>query len=166
LFSDSQKELISSYESLSGCSRTFIHYRATPNRKDLFLSTLPQATDRAGHEHLQATAVIANAIPVCMTLADRDGVPIGKTLSGEMVQLNLWDRETENWNVLVVGSSGTGKSFTINQLLIKNLPMNPYVMIIDKSQSYKTLCRLAGGTISQLRPGQQASPQYFRLSLG
>jgi type IV secretory pathway VirB4 component len=62
-----------------------------------------------------------------------------------MVHLNLWDRETENWNVLVVGSSGTGKSFTINQLLIKNLPMNPYVMIIDKSQSYKTLCRLAGG---------------------
>src|SRR5208337_1807437 len=30
-------------------------------------------------------------------------------------------------------------------LLIKNLPMNPYIMIIDKSQSYKTLCRLAGG---------------------
>ncbi len=89
---------------------------------------------------------MANAIP-CLyePLADTDGVPIGKTLSGEMVHLNLWGRETENWNVLVVGSSGTGKSFSINQLLIKNLPMNPYIMIIDKSQSYKTLCRLAGG---------------------
>ena len=73
------------------------------------------------------------------------GFQLGKTLSGEMVQLDLWSRETENWNVLVVGSSGTGKSFSINQLLIKNLALNPYVMIIDKSQSYKTLCRLAGG---------------------
>ncbi len=63
---------------------------------------------------------------VCMTpLADTDGVPIGKTLSGEMVHLDLWGRETENWNVLVVGSSGTGKSFTINQLLIKNLADEP-----------------------------------------
>ena len=89
---------------------------------------------------------MANAVP-CLydPIADTDGVPLGKTLSGEMVHLNLWSRETENWNVLVVGSSGTGKSFSINQLLIKNLPMNPYVMIIDKSQSYKTLCRLAGG---------------------
>ena len=89
---------------------------------------------------------MANAIP-CLyePFADTDGVPLGKTLSGQMVHLDLWSKETENWNVLVVGSSGTGKSFSINQLLIKNLPMNPYVMIIDKSQSYKTLCRLAGG---------------------
>ena len=146
LFSDSSQKLISSYESLSRMFKNVHPLSGYAEQKNLFLSTLPQATDVANHEHLQATAIIANAIP-CLAdpLANMDGVPLGKTLSGEMVHLNLWDRETENWNVLVVGSSGTGKSFTINQLLIKNLPMNPYVMIIDKSQSYKTLCRLAGG---------------------
>jgi hypothetical protein len=146
LFSDSQQRLISNFESLSRMFKNVHPLSGYAEQKQLFLSNLPQATDTANHEHLQATAIIANAVP-CLAdhLANRDGVPLGKTLSGEMVHLNLWDRETENWNVLVVGSSGTGKSFTINQLLIKNLPMNPYVMIIDKSQSYKTLCRLAGG---------------------
>ena len=73
-------------------------------QKRLFLSTIPQATDLAGHDHLQATAVMANALP-CLyePLADTDGVPLGKTLSGEMVHLNLWGRETENWNVLGSG---------------------------------------------------------------
>ncbi len=146
LFSKSQKELTSSYESLSRMFKNVHPLSGYAEQKRLFLSTIPQATDVAGHDHLQATAVMANAVP-CLydPIADTDGVPLGKTLSGEMVHLNLWSRETENWNVLVVGSSGTGKSFSINQLLIKNLPMNPYVMIIDKSQSYKTLCRLAGG---------------------
>ncbi len=146
LFSDSHKSLISSFESLSRMFKNVHPLSGYGEQKRLFLSTLPQTTDLAGHEHLQATAVIANAVP-CLSdpIAETDGVPIGKTLSGQMVQLDLWSRETENWNVLVVGSSGTGKSFSINQLLIKNLALNPYVMIIDKSQSYKTLCRLAGG---------------------
>jgi hypothetical protein len=146
LFSDNEKKLKSGYENLSRMFTNVHPLSGYAEQKRLFLSTLPQATDAAGHEHLQATAVIANAIP-CLydPLADMEGVPLGKTLSGEMVHLDLWARETENWNVLVVGSSGTGKSFTINQLLLKNLPKNPYVMIIDKSQSYKALCRLAGG---------------------
>ena len=146
LFSYDSKKLMTSFENLIRMFKNVHPLSGYAEQKRLFLSTIPQATDLACHEHLQATAVIANAIP-CLyePIADTDGVPIGKTLSGEMVHLNLWGRETENWNVLVVGSSGTGKSFTINQLLIKNLAMNPYVMIIDKSQSYKTLCRLAGG---------------------
>ena len=47
-------------------------------QKRLFLSTFPQATDLAGHEHLQATAVMANAVP-CLSdpIAETDGVPIG-----------------------------------------------------------------------------------------
>ena len=146
LFSDNEKRLKSGYESLSRMFTNVHPLSGYAEQKRLFLSTLPQATDAANHEHLQATAIIANAVP-CLydPIAEMDGVPLGKTLYGEMVHLDLWSRETENWNVLVVGSSGTGKSFTINQLLIKNLPQNPYVMIIDKSQSYKTLCRLAGG---------------------
>ena len=146
LFSDDEKRLKSSYESLSRMFTNVHPLSGYAEQKRLFLSTLPQATDAANHEHLQATTVIANAVPCLFDpIAGDEGVPLGKTLSGEMVHLDLWNRETENWNVLVVGSSGTGKSFTINQLLIKNLSQNPYVMIIDKSQSYKTLCRLAGG---------------------
>lgn len=146
LFSDTEKGIVSRYESLSRMFKNVHPLSGYAEQKRLFLSTLPQASDIANHEHLQATAVISNAVPCLFdSLAGREGVPLGTTLSGEMVKLNLWDRETENWNVLVVGSSGTGKSFTINQLLIKNLPLNPYIMIIDKSQSYKTLCRLAGG---------------------
>lgn len=146
LFSDDSQKLLSNYESLSRMFKNVHPLSGYAEQKRLFLSTLPQASDIANHEHLQATAVVANSVPCLFDpLAGREGVPLGKTLSGEMVHLNLWDRETENWNVLVVGSSGTGKSFTINQLLIKNLILNPYVMIIDKSQSYKALCRLAGG---------------------
>lgn len=146
LFSDNPKSLKSGYESLARLFTNVHPLSGYAEQKRLFLSTLPQATDEADHGHLQATAIIANASP-CLydPIADTDGAPLGKTLSGEMVHLNLWSKETENWNVLVVGSSGTGKSFTINQLLIKNLHQNPYVMIIDKSQSYKALCRLAGG---------------------
>ncbi len=146
LFADTKESLLTIYENLARKFKNVHPLSGYAEQKRLFLSTTPQATDYASHEHLQATAVIANAIPVLYEpIAETDGVPIGKTLSNQMVHLDLWGKEAENWNFLVVGSSGTGKSFTINQLLIRNRHLNPYVMVIDKSKSYKTLCLLSGG---------------------
>ncbi len=146
LFSNDRQKLMTGYENLARMFKNVHPLSGYAEQKPLFLSTLPQAADVALHEHLQATAIIANAVPsLYEPIADTDGIPLGKTLSGQMVLLDLWNKETENWNILVVGSSGTGKSFTINQLLIKNRHLNPYVMINDKSKSYKTLCLLSGG---------------------
>jgi type IV secretory pathway VirB4 component len=46
---------------------------------------------------------------------------------------------------VVVGTSGSGKSFAINHLVLHVLPLGAAVVILDRWASYDTLCALCGG---------------------
>ena len=65
---------------------------------------------------------------------------------GEVVKFDTFDSRNTNWNFLIVGSSGSGKSFFTNQLLFQQLTGNPKILIVDKGGSYRRLIENLGGT--------------------
>ena len=48
-------------------------------------------------------------------------------------------------HTLVLGATGSGKSFTLNFLLVQALQYNPRVLILDLGGSYRWLTRFVGG---------------------
>lgn len=64
---------------------------------------------------------------------------------GSLVAFDPFDSSLTNYNHIVSGGSGSGKSFFTNILLLQMLKENPRVFVVDIGGSYKKLCdNLAG----------------------
>jgi type-IV secretion system protein TraC len=74
------------------------------------------------------------------------------TRSGSLYSLDPYDSKLTNYNSLVTGSSGTGKSFTNNFFMLQQIARGVKLFIIDVGGSYKKLTELMGG-------------QYFEINL-
>ena len=71
--------------------------------------------------------------------------------SGGLVSLNLFDHcNIDAPLAFVSGSSGSGKSFLVNQLLLQHLGVRPRIVILDMGGSYARLVRLLGGQMVSL----------------
>ena len=72
-------------------------------------------------------------------------------------------------HTLMLGATGSGKSFTLNFLLVEALRYDPRVLILDLGGSYRWLTRFLGGRYLELSPGE-AEPtlrlQPFALPAG
>ena len=72
-------------------------------------------------------------------------------------------------HTLMLGATGSGKSFTLNFLLVEALRCDPRVLILDFGGSYRWLTRFLGGRYLELSPGE-AEPtlrlQPFALPAG
>lgn len=64
---------------------------------------------------------------------------------GQMLNWNPFDNQGGNYNTIVAGRSGGGKSVFMQDLLLNGLRMNVKVFILDVGRSYKKLCDLVGG---------------------
>lgn len=71
-----------------------------------------------------------------------------------------------NYNWLVSGTSGSGKSFFVNSLLAQSSSINPNIFIVDIGGSYNKLTQFLGGRVMSLEPGQgfELSPFFFAKS--
>ena len=63
---------------------------------------------------------------------------------GEPVWLDLFDSET-NPHGLVIGASGAGKSFLINDFIYQNYRLGAHFFVLDKGHSYRKTCAILGG---------------------
>ncbi len=59
---------------------------------------------------------------------------------GNIFKFNPFSSELTNPNQIISGSSGSGKSFLTNLLLIQKLKENPQIFIVDIGGSYKKVC--------------------------
>ena len=72
-------------------------------------------------------------------------------------------------HTLVLGATGSGKSFALNFLLVEALKYGPRVLILDLGGSYRWLTRFLGGSYLELTPGETESGlrlQPFALPAG
>ena len=72
-------------------------------------------------------------------------------------------------HTLVLGATGSGKSFALNFLLVEALKYGPRVLILDLGGSYRWLTRFLGGSYLELTPGETESGlrlQPFALPSG
>lgn len=71
--------------------------------------------------------------------------------SGQPIFVDLWGVETNTAHSLICGATGTGKSFAFNNLLMAlSVKYRPKVWIIDKGDSYESLCLVLGGNYVRL----------------
>ncbi len=60
-------------------------------------------------------------------------------------------------HTLILGATGSGKSFALNFLLVEALKYGPRVLILDLGGSYRWLTRFLGGSHLELTPGDTGS---------
>jgi hypothetical protein len=60
--------------------------------------------------------------------------------NNSLISFDPFAKEHSNYNQIVTGGSGSGKSFLTNVLLLQCLRENPKVFIVDIGGSYKKLC--------------------------
>jgi conjugal transfer ATP-binding protein TraC len=63
---------------------------------------------------------------------------------GELVPWDFFDSNT-NPHAIIIGASGAGKSFFVNDFILQNARLNSHFFVLDKGDSYKKLCRILGG---------------------
>ena len=57
-------------------------------------------------------------------------------------------------HTLILGATGSGKSFMLNFLLVEALKYDPRILILDLGGSYRWLTRFLGGRYLELAPGE------------
>lgn len=88
----------------------------------------------------------ANMLPL---MGEWKGTPTkGMPLKGRRGQLLFWypfDATSGNYNVIVVGRSGSGKSVFMQELLVSTLRLGGRVFVLDVGRSFEKTCLLLEG---------------------
>lgn len=82
------------------------------------------------------------------TFIDRHGYYLGINQNGGIIIFNIWHKDSDrtNSNMVVTGSSGSGKSVAIKHLIYNEIP-NSKILIIDSEDEYTYLARNLKGKI-------------------
>ena len=84
--------------------------------------------------------------------------------AGQPIFLDLWGNSVNTAHSLICGATGTGKSFTFNNLLIAvRVKYKPKVWIIDKGDSYESLCLVLAGNYVRLATESFQDPVTKRM---
>lgn len=114
--------------------KTFIH--AWPGSCETF-RTKKLKTSNASHLMPLFSYWRGNTRPVCI-FPNRDFVPFS---------IDPFAPELPNWNGLVIGGSGAGKSFTLCQLMLQFFTQSPTpkIVFVDNGRSSENFVRSCGG---------------------
>lgn len=85
---------------------------------------------------------------------------------GSLVRFDPFSQDLTNYNHVVSGGSGSGKSFLTNILLLQMLKEAPKIFIVDIGGSYKKLCDNLGGQYIPLTVGSGMTVNPFDLLPG
>jgi conjugal transfer ATP-binding protein TraC len=72
---------------------------------------------------------------------------------GQLMNWNPFDNQAGNYNTVISGRSGTGKSVFMQDMLLNGLRMGVRVFILDVGRSYKKLCELVSGQSIEFAKG-------------
>lgn len=118
------------------------------NHLNLMLSVLPNNSHLNVRKHMFHSEAVAQLMPLT---ADWRGCRHPKMLmltdNNELLPLDLFDSSLAAKHGIIIGQTGSGKSFTTNYLLTGFLTEDDknHVVIIDIGGSYRKLCEIYGG---------------------
>jgi type IV secretory pathway VirB4 component len=140
---------------------------ATFRQLEGWTATLPVGLDRLGPPRTLATEALAACLPIAspdLTRLDENG---GGGVAGVLWGLNtatgnpvFWDRwGQQNHNSVVLGASGSGKSYLAKTDLLRELYRGTTVAVIDPEGEYAALAAAVGGTVVPLgTPAARINP--------
>lgn len=111
---------------------------------------------------------VAAAFPyVNKILSDYGGLFIGKT-GGIPVFIDFFkrDRERVNSNVVIVGKSGSGKSYATKTILSNLAADNSKIFILDPENEYTALARNLGGKVIDIGSAAEGRLNPFQVIMG
>lgn len=170
---DTKKELetiTSQVQSLLG-SLIIVSKIASLSQEEAFQSTLPYCKDKLLITRNMDTTALSTTFPFTSSeLTDNKGILYGINEHNE--SLVIFDRfSLENANMLVLATSGAGKSYLVKLEMLRSLMFGTNAIIIDPENEYEMLCKAVGGnyisfeTTSpnkinpfQLPPAEKSSP--------
>lgn len=102
------------------------------------------------------------------TFIDEKGFYFGINQNGGIIIFNIWHKDADrtNSNMLVVGSSGAGKSLSVKHLIYNELPSSK-ILIIDSEDEYTYLAKNLKGKIVNCggsNTGHILNPLQIRVS--
>jgi type IV secretory system conjugative DNA transfer VirD4/TraG family protein len=137
-------------------------------------SCLPLGRDLLRQRRAMDTDALAAAMPFASPdLPDPD--PVAPAPSGVLWGHNLasggllhWDRfAQENFNSVVLGRSGSGKSYLTKLEILRSLYLDIQTWVIDNENEYAALSHTVGGTIVSLgAPGVRLNPFDLPIHTG
>ena len=166
LFSDSLDDLNEASKRLTTTlnSIMMITKNATLQMEDGFKSTIPISQDRLFITRNMDTTSLASTFPfTSATLTQDRGVMYG--VNEQNGSLVIFDRYTlENSNEVVLGKSGSGKSYLIKLEAMRQFMFGTEVVIVDPEGEYGALARTLGGEHISFTPSDPIKINPFDLS--
>ena len=136
------REVLGKFRSLQGAEGL----EETVGAWKIVRGNLPAAPVSLERAKKVKTNNLADFIPLYgPRLGDDDPVVIFRNRLNSLVSYDPFDKKLSNYNTLVTGSSGAGKSFLNNCILAQELSRDLRVFIIDIGGSYKKLTNALGG---------------------
>lgn len=114
----------------------------------LFLSVLPNHGHLNTRRHMFHTDAVAQIIPITAPWAgSAEPKILFQTDDSQLLPFDLFDPKLPAKHGLCLGSSGSGKSFTINYILTNFFIESDknHIIVIDVGGSYRKICQLFGG---------------------
>lgn len=152
-------ESISAFQEVKSLYQTFGFKVVTNSNMQLptLLCSLPlfhdlTATQEQKRYHLMSLYTQTNVVNLMPLFSDYNGnANSSKNLAlmllsrrGQVQFFDIFSSST-NYNVAVSATSGSGKSFFVNEVVASYIAMNAKVSIIDVGRSYKDTCAVLGG---------------------
>lgn len=137
---------------------------ATLQMEDGFKTTIPQALDKLMITRNMDTTSLATTFPFTSSeLTENVGVLYG--INEHNGSLIIFDRfALENYNEVVLGTAGGGKSFLIKLEALRYLMFGAELIIIDPESEYKDLCQAVGGEYISFSFNSSSKINPFDLS--
>lgn len=167
IYADSEAELKDRTTALISILRDIQHSILTVEHSaqfEAFIATLPGLGYRNKRWFLFSSLNMSDLAPMSEPSAGtRDLSCYLLTHRNTLFRFSTFSNEFNNWNQVVIGKIGSGKSFIVNNILTLAL-MNmdkPRVMILDLGQSFKRTTELWGGdyvTIDLDQPDSGINP--------
>lgn len=152
LLSRKVREVLSRFRALQGAEGL----EETVGAWKVIKGNLPAAPLCLERARKMKTNNLADFLPVYGPReGDRDPAVIFRNRLNGLVSFNSFDPGLPNFNTLVTGSSGAGKSFLNNCILLQELARNQKVFVIDIGGSYKKLTEALGGQYLEINLSDQ-----------
>ena len=155
------------------CSRTLAAFRTLGDAEGivddmnhwfLHLASLPNHAHYNRTRHLLSADAVTQLLPVhAGWRGTREARMVFLTRDHELLPFDLFDEELPAKHAVVLGTTGSGKSFTTNYLLTNFFVESPrnHIIVVDIGGSYRKLCRLFGGDYLEVKLSDEYSFNPF-----